>query len=136
MEDYLPFLNQHWRTLALMASSLVAGIAIGKCQPNLASRLPSTKKPEVQQRQKESADDEDDEPFVQSEIPYALEVKPRILYQYVRPSVADCTKRSADFYQRMKQRRGVRNFSTDPVPREIIENIIKTAGDFYKYSCY
>lgn len=36
--------------------------------------------------------------------------------------------RSKEFYMLMNQRRTVRHFSTEPVPKEIIFNIIKTAG--------
>lgn len=37
-------------------------------------------------------------------------------------------KRSEDFYQQMKKRRTVRDYSNKPVPREIIEQCILTAG--------
>lgn len=37
-------------------------------------------------------------------------------------------KRSQDFYQFMNMRRTVRAFSNRPVPREVMENIIKTAS--------
>lgn len=37
-------------------------------------------------------------------------------------------KRSAEFYVEMKRRRTVRQFSNRPVPREIIENCLKTAA--------
>ena len=37
-------------------------------------------------------------------------------------------ERSAKFYQKMKARRTVRDFSARPVPREIIENCLRTAG--------
>lgn len=37
-------------------------------------------------------------------------------------------KRSKDFYQWMDKRRTVRDFSDRPIPKEVIENIIKTAS--------
>jgi nitroreductase len=37
-------------------------------------------------------------------------------------------KRSNEFYSDMKRRRTIREFSNRPVPREIIENCLKTAG--------
>ena len=37
-------------------------------------------------------------------------------------------KRSAEFYAEMKRRRTVRQFSDRPVPREIIENCLRTAA--------
>jgi len=38
------------------------------------------------------------------------------------------TKRAHDFYQDMRRRRTVREFSDRPVPKEIIETCIRTAG--------
>ena len=37
-------------------------------------------------------------------------------------------KRSKEFYEIMKQRRTIREFSDKPVSREVIENCIATAG--------
>jgi len=37
-------------------------------------------------------------------------------------------RRSAEYYELMNRRRTVRTFSEKRVPREVIENIIKTAG--------
>ncbi len=41
---------------------------------------------------------------------------------------AELLERAADFYQQMKVRRTVRDFSSRHVPREIIENCLRTAG--------
>jgi nitroreductase len=43
-------------------------------------------------------------------------------------SKREMKKRSGDFLEMMKSRRSVRNFSDKPVPRQIIDNIIKTAA--------
>lgn len=51
-----------------------------------------------------------------------------ILYQSEQYSSDEMIKRSIDFYNFAKSRRSVRHFSDRPVEREIIENIIKTAG--------
>ena len=37
-------------------------------------------------------------------------------------------RRSREFYEQMNTRRLVRHFSTDPVPREVIDNVLLTAG--------
>lgn len=49
---------------------------------------------------------------------------------YNRPRVSheEMLRRSKDFYQQMDKRRSLRMFSDEPVPREVIENIILTAG--------
>jgi len=51
-----------------------------------------------------------------------------IAYQPERRSVEEMKKSSKEFYEFMNRRRSVRFFSRDPVPLEIIENVIRTAG--------
>ncbi|MCF8277102.1 MAG: nitroreductase family protein [Flavobacteriales bacterium] len=41
---------------------------------------------------------------------------------------AEMHQRSTDFYQFMNKRRSLRTFSDKPVPREVIENLIRTAS--------
>lgn len=41
---------------------------------------------------------------------------------------SELIQKSADHYQKMDQRRSIREFSNQPVPREVIENLIKTAS--------
>lgn len=54
---------------------------------------------------------------------------PRMIpYEYERPS-ADQMSRAADhFFQLMNARRSIRDFSADPVPRQLIETAIRTAS--------
>jgi nitroreductase len=47
---------------------------------------------------------------------------------FERRPIADSLHRAADFYREMSERRTTRHFSSDPVPRELIEFAIKTAG--------
>lgn len=49
---------------------------------------------------------------------------------YQRPPVAtgDLLKKSADFYQCMDGRRSVRDFSDKPIPKEVIDNLLRTAS--------
>ena len=73
-----------------------------------------------------SDEEDDDDPQSSDE-----EDTPPILFEYVRPSEIDSIQRSADFYHRMNQRRSVRSISSDPVPLEVIQNIVKTGGKFF-----
>ncbi|XP_060609536.2 iodotyrosine deiodinase 1 isoform X1 [Anolis sagrei] len=45
-----------------------------------------------------------------------------------RYSEEDMVKRSKDFYELLNKRRSVRFISDEPVPKEVIDNVIKTAG--------
>jgi iodotyrosine deiodinase len=47
---------------------------------------------------------------------------------YARPAPDEQQARSAEFLERMRERRSVRQFSSEPVPIELIENAIATAG--------
>lgn len=51
-----------------------------------------------------------------------------IPYQWAEVSTDDMVEKSKSFYEWMDQRRTVRTFSDKPVPREVLENIIKTAN--------
>ncbi len=47
---------------------------------------------------------------------------------YIHRSTDEMLARSRDFFNLMKTRRTVRDFADTPVPREVIENAIRTAG--------
>ena len=47
---------------------------------------------------------------------------------YERPDVETLAKQSSSFYKSISQRRSVRHFSQDSVPKEVIEDIILAAG--------
>lgn len=48
--------------------------------------------------------------------------------KFNRFSDSEMIKRSSEFYEMMQKRRSVRFFSKDPVPEEVIRNIVKVAG--------
>ena len=50
------------------------------------------------------------------------------LTQYREVSPEEMGRRSRDFYAEMQRRRSVRDFSDRPVPQEVIENCVLTAG--------
>jgi len=47
---------------------------------------------------------------------------------YERPDLETLVKKSSSFYQSLKQRRSVRHFAKESVPKEVIENILLAAG--------
>ena len=51
-----------------------------------------------------------------------------IQYNYIKPDMPSVLSRSAGFYEQMNKRRTIREFSSEPVPKEVIENIIMTAS--------
>lgn len=51
-----------------------------------------------------------------------------IPYRPVRPAADEMLRRARELHERMEERRSVRFFSSDPVPRELIELAIRTAS--------
>ena len=139
MESYLPFLANHWQTVGLIGVSLATGALFGKfhksnVQADNAIQVHSTRSVKTADKgnkgesEKEPTSDEEDDDDPQSSDE---EDTPPILFEYVRPSEIDSIQSSADFYHRMNQRRSVRSISSDPVPLEVIQNIVKTGGKFF-----
>ncbi|XP_038220787.1 iodotyrosine deiodinase 1 [Zerene cesonia] len=76
-------------------------------------------------KDREHPDDEDDPDFLVPAIP---ENTRHIPYKPERRPVSDMIKRSREYYDMMASRRTVRRFSTEPIPQEVLDNIVKTAG--------
>ena len=68
-------------------------------------------------------DDEEDDPGSELDLPHVPYAPPRY-------AVDSMLERSRDFYTLLNQRRSVRFISPEPVPREVIDNVIRTAGGF------
>ena len=51
-----------------------------------------------------------------------------VRYEFERRPEEEMLARSDKFYKLMKKRRSIRMFSNEPVPKEILENCIRTAG--------
>lgn len=58
----------------------------------------------------------------------AEEDHPQVPYSAARYPEDTMLERSKEFYTLLNQRRSVRFISPEPVPREVIENVIRTAG--------
>jgi len=50
------------------------------------------------------------------------------LVDYVEYDKEEMIKRSEEFYEDIKRRRTVREFSNEPVPAKVIENCLRAAG--------
>ena len=53
---------------------------------------------------------------------------PHLPYSMERLSTEEMKERALSFYHNLDTRRSVRHFSSDPVPQEVIENIVLAAG--------
>jgi nitroreductase len=59
---------------------------------------------------------------------FSVQAHPFVPLSFTRRSVDDSLERATAFYEEMNRRRTTRHFSTDPVPRALIELAIRTAG--------
>lgn len=53
---------------------------------------------------------------------------PQVPYSATRYPEETMVERSKEFYKLLNRRRTVRSISPEPVPREVIDNVIRTAG--------
>ncbi len=53
---------------------------------------------------------------------------PHVVYKREELSPEEMITRSSDFYYHMDQRRTIREFESAPIPKEVIQNILKTAS--------
>ena len=74
----------------------------------------------------EEFDDERPDPLLAP--PQYHEDLPHVPYAITRVTGEEMKARAAAFYQQMNTRRSVRHFSTDPIPQDVIEDIVRTAG--------
>ncbi|KAM3956111.1 iodotyrosine deiodinase [Aphomia sociella] len=69
---------------------------------------------------------DDDEP--DHLVPAIPEDTPHVPYKPPQRSDDEILEKSREYYELMAQRRTVRAFSPEPIPEEVLHNIIKTAG--------
>jgi len=60
--------------------------------------------------------------------PHDIQVRPFVPLEFTRLALDESYRRAQSFYRDMNQRRTTRHFASDPVPRELIELAIRTAG--------
>ncbi|XP_072032647.1 iodotyrosine deiodinase-like [Amphiura filiformis] len=94
-----------------------------QCEPPSASTA-SEKQPTIKTS---DAATEEEHPSPEEDA-FDLESGKHIPYSIERYGEDEMKKRSQEFYLEMNKRRSVRYFSNEPVPLEVIENIVRTAG--------
>lgn len=71
---------------------------------------------------------DDDEDDLGDPIDIEEDVVKHVPFEFKRLAPEESVQRSKEFYELMNKRRTLRFYSPDPVPIEVIHNIIKTAG--------
>ncbi|KAK7071901.1 hypothetical protein SK128_006369 [Halocaridina rubra] len=141
-EQYLlPFLNNHW--IEVVASCILIyfanlflerkGTNSSKVPVNEAmtnKSLPSRSRGTQNVIKKGGVGDDDEEEEEASNLvePLWPDDLQHVPYPHIKLAPEESLRRSNEFYELMNKRRSVRFFSSDPVPREVIDNLIRTAG--------
>ncbi|XP_047108847.1 iodotyrosine deiodinase 1 isoform X1 [Schistocerca piceifrons] len=125
---YMPFVSQYW---PFIAAGLVCYVASRFLyQWNAFTR-------EQRSKDQEAARERDGEGCLEDELcaegcdgptsalPWDLRHVP---LQFTRLPVEETSRRAAEFYELLNRRRTVRFFSDDPVPADVIRNIVRAAG--------
>ncbi|CAG7734283.1 unnamed protein product [Allacma fusca] len=130
MSTYAPFLFEYWpQLLTLTVAYYIVTVILKVKNVNLQKSVVPKKKyisPDIQAEIKDEDDVDDTDFNFKSALPEDLAHVP--LSSYKRYSEEVMLERSLEFYQDMNNRRTLRYYSSEPVPREVIENIIRTAG--------
>ncbi|XP_046676939.1 iodotyrosine deiodinase 1-like [Homalodisca vitripennis] len=130
MLPYMPFLTQYWPFIVAGLACFVAGRYLFTVLNDQTEELTPPPRPTDDELVGDDYDEDMDAveggaADLASALPWDLEHVP---FSFTRITPEESIKRSQEFYQQMDTRRTVRFFSPDPVPREVIHNIIKAAG--------
>lgn len=117
--EYIPFVTKYFYVLI----GVISFILFSKIFVSL------NKKPLVPASD-ESTDPSENEDFLEEaqEEPALSKDLKHIPYRYVRLPEKESLSRASEFYQMAAARRTLRYFSEDPVPKQIIREIIRAAG--------
>jgi iodotyrosine deiodinase len=77
----------------------------------------------------ECEENDEQSPDLISALPWDLEHVP---LEFKRLPVEETIQRSLEFYNLLSTRRTVRFFSSDPIPADVIRNIIRAAGMLFR----
>ena len=132
LQEMAPFLSANWPLLGI-AFLVIVGVAyfINKSGTK-ETTLKDKKENKITIPQdkgdhplSEFADEKQDS----SEAPPLHDADtPHVPFKFERVPESEMLKRSRDFYTKLNQRRSIRFFSKDPLPDEVLKNIVRAVG--------
>ncbi|XP_066585038.1 iodotyrosine deiodinase isoform X2 [Prorops nasuta] len=124
--ESFPFWSKYWyHVMIFVLSCVVFNLLLNR------SKAKNTEKTTKRGEKFEDPADESEEEILNNDneeepaLPKNLEHVP---YKYDKPTEQDLIDRARKFYELTNARRTLRFFSPDPVPKEVIREIIKAAG--------
>ena len=127
--QFAPFFSAYWSYISLL---FILAVSLYYIFSYLASKRTKTVITPLTRFQDKGEDPltefETEKPDPSLAPPLHPEDLAHIPYKHSRLSEQDMIRKSNEYYQALTKRRSVRFFSKDPVPLEVIENIVKAAG--------
>jgi len=130
----IPLLVKFWPYVIGLVAGLLSYIVLSKTKEAKKPPKPTSNKDGARGQssggRKEACDDEDEGIEEDDEVAPAVpeDSTQHVPYNFKPISLEDSISRSVAFYEQMNERRSLRFYRKDPIPDEVIENIIKTAG--------
>lgn len=132
LSESFPFFNNYWHYIIISFISYVVCTAFLRSSKlfKSAKQCPENESEEGKPLENEPSDEDgteysDDDDRDAPALPSDLEHVP---YLYTRPSEEESLKRAREFYELAFARRSIRFFSADPIPKEVIHELIRAAG--------
>ncbi|XP_076625009.1 iodotyrosine deiodinase isoform X2 [Colletes latitarsis] len=129
ISELLPFWTKYWHHVLIGIISYSFLKIFYKVSKKSALFIKNDKnRSEILNNTMEQLEDSSKESLEDSEEPVLPKDLEHILYEYKKFSEAEILCRASEFYKIVAARRTIRFFSPDPVPKEVIREIIKAAG--------
>ena len=143
LEKSAPFLAANWPVALGIAATTILGLAIAYCltmgekTAATPSSMKDAKKPAKKSTKQISDIDKGEHPLSEfdDEMPDPSSAPPlheadtlHVPHKFERLSEEVMLQRAKEYYQLLNKRRSIRQFSSDPVPLEVINDIIRAAG--------
>ncbi|XP_043477920.1 iodotyrosine deiodinase 1 [Leptopilina heterotoma] len=126
ISDIIPFWSKYWFYILI---SIFTYMYILWMIPRVKSKIENERN--KKKYETETSDNEEEKSFLTEEDEDEPALNPKlgdIHFNYQRPSEAKMREKSRKFFEIANSRRTLRFFSYDPIPKDVIHNIIRAAG--------
>lgn len=125
--ELAPFITAYWPFILLVVVLLVT-VSCVMPRPSPKNAKKPTNITSQERGEHPLAEFEEEKRDPSSAPPLHAEDTPHIPYKIQRLSEDEMIKNSREYYETLNKRRSVRFFSDEPVPMEVIENVVMAAG--------
>lgn len=122
ISEYFPFLSKYWH---YVITSIVLFFLTILLIEKKTKKIIKKNIDDINFHNSIDNDDEEEQPALSKNLEH-------IPFEYSRPSEENLLKSAREFYNITNARRTIRFFSKDKVPKNIIREIIRSAGKYKK----